>query len=137
MHAGNMIVGAVLVAIALPSACSFLVKTGEEVQAKQETVAISHTPGGISVQDFMLDRAKLGDAVVTVVGRPMCLGELCFLYAAGSVAQSIVFVPSQLPREDRKRMLGNSAFTGDLAGITFRASDEDFSRVALAISWSR
>jgi hypothetical protein len=64
----------------------------------------------MSVEDFIVDRATL-KGVVKVQGSPACIaGQLCYLYG-DPMTSFVMFDPKDLPRDDRRHLLGCNPFS--------------------------
>lgn len=97
----------------------------------------------MSVEDYTLDKKSLTGQTVSVTGSPACLsGELCYLYSTDdgriNAMVSVVFDPSALPREDRKKLLSCNPFSNPCdATITITGSTALFGAKAKSIAWGQ
>ncbi|HML09238.1 MAG TPA: hypothetical protein VK432_00155 [Stellaceae bacterium] len=106
--------------------CSTLVTFGAHVRAQT-----------MSVEDYVLDSAKLRGKTIAVSGKALCINELCYLYGE-SFNSNVLFKSEALPRDARKKLLSCDMFLNTCSVvITGRVSGDMMnSLIATDISFS-
>jgi hypothetical protein len=110
---------ALVLAICLSGAALAEGPQADPAKGEQKTDSQSQVVQPLSVEDFLLDQQTL-HGTVAVKGNATCMGATICSLVGKSIANSVLFDPAKLPRDDRKRLLtctiGDVSCTATVAG---------------------